>query len=232
MEGNITVIPYAATKNPLQDAYQNWTSGQTTSLALVTPFGQASARHSRGVPFAQTNATDYGGSAVGDSYQQMIFGLRGQSTDTSKDSDLAEALLTLSSVKLKSQVQKNAAAKLTVSVYLAEQWRKQGADKIWRALLRLVKAKKINLDKARALFKYIESADAGRRQAARFQDVHEGAMDLGDLSKDEQMIYGAMSPIREDDFSSDDELRDEKELKTVNRLFADKYQEESEEEES
>src|SRR5437016_6785826 len=70
MEGNITVIPYAATKNPLQDAYQNWTSGQTTSLALVTPFGQASARHSRGVPFAQTNATDYGGSAVGDSYQQ------------------------------------------------------------------------------------------------------------------------------------------------------------------
>jgi hypothetical protein len=215
-----------ATRNPLQDQYQGWTSDKTTSQPMVTPFGKSSARHSRGAPFVQTNSVDYGGSAVGDSYKDMIFGLRGQSSDASDDPALAEALLKLSDVNLTDEVQKNAAAKLTSAVYLAEQWRRQGADKIWRALLRLVQDTTINLNKAIQLFEFVKSADAGRQQVGRFQDVHEGSTNLSDLDEDEQMIYEAFSPIREEDFSSDDDLREEKKLKSKGRLYAKKHLEE------
>jgi hypothetical protein len=84
------------------------------------PFGKASARQSRGAPFAQTNSVDYGGSAVGDKYKykEMLFSLRGQSNDTIDDPTLAEALRTLSDVNLADEAQKYAAAKLTTTVYL------------------------------------------------------------------------------------------------------------------
>ena len=232
LNGNITVTPYAASKNPLLDQYQDWSPSKTTSQPLVTPFGKASARHNRGAPFVQTNSDDYGGSAVGDSYTSMIFNLRGNSKDASNDATLAQALLTLNAANLTGQVQKNAAAKLTVAVYLAEQWRKQGAEKIWRALLRLVEEEEIDLNKAIQLFKFVESADAGREQVGRFQDVHEGATNLSDLDEDEQMIYGAFSPIREDDFSSDDDMREKKVLKSKGRLYASKHQEDESDEES
>jgi hypothetical protein len=110
------------------------------------------------------------------------------------------------------------------STYLAEPWRKQGADKIWRALLRLVENGKIDLNKAIQLFRFVESADAGREQFGRFQDVHEGATNLSDLEDDEQMIYEAFSPIREDDLGSDDDLREAKKLKSRGRLYAKKRQ--------
>jgi hypothetical protein len=116
MDENITVTPYVGSKNPLKEEYEAWSPDKTTSEPMDTPFGKASARHSRGAPFAQTNKDDYGGSGVGDSYQAMIFGLRGNSKDTSKDSTLAEALLTLSTADLAGEVQKNAASKLTVTV--------------------------------------------------------------------------------------------------------------------
>jgi hypothetical protein len=38
------------------------------------------------------------------------------------------------------------------------------------------------------------------------------------------MIYGAMSPINKNDFSSDEEMRTTKELKTKRRLYATKHQ--------
>ena len=223
-KGNITVTPYVASKNPLQDQYQGWTPDKTTSQPMDTPFGPASARHSRGAPFAQTNSVDYGGFAVGDAYKDMIFGLRGQSNDASNDPTLAEALLKLSDVNLTDEVQKNAAAKLTATVYLAEQWRKHGADKIWRALQRLVVDTTIDLNKAVELFEFVRSADAGRQQVGRFQDVYEGATNLSDLDEDEQKIYNAFSPIREEDFSSDEDMREKKELKSKGRLFATKHQ--------
>jgi hypothetical protein len=225
MDGNITVTLYAGSKNPLKEEYEAWSADKTTSEPMDTPFGKASARHSRGAPFVQTNKEDYGGFGVGDSYQAMISGLRGNSKDTSKDSTLAEALLTLSTADLAGEVQKNAASKLTVTVYLAEQWRKQGAKKIWRALLRLVADGTIDFDKARQLFKFVKSADAGREQVGRFQDVHEGKRKRNDLNKDERLIYDAFSEIESEDFSSDDELREAKKLKSKSRLYAKKHQE-------
>ena len=110
-------------------------------------------------------------------------------------------------------------------MYLAEQWRKQGADKIWRALLRLVKNGEINLDKAKELFKFVESADAGREQVGRFQDVAEGVTKPQDLPADEQRIYRELSPVREGDYSSDEEMRTKKELKK-SRLYAHKHKKE------
>ena len=225
MDENITVTPYVGSKNPLKEEYEAWSPDKTTSEPMDTPFGKASARHSRGAPFVQTNKEDYGGFGVGDSYQAMISGLRGNSKDTSKDSTLAEALLTLSTADLAGEVQKNAASKLTVTVYLAEQWRKQGAKKIWRALLRLVADETIDFDKARQLFKFVKSADAGREQVGRFQDVHEGKRKRNDLNKDERLIYDAFSEIESEDFSSDDELREAKKLKSKSRLYAKKHQE-------
>jgi hypothetical protein len=225
MDGNITVTPYVGSKNPLKEEYEGWSADKTTLEPMDTPFGKASARHSRGAPFAQTNKDDYGGFGVGDSYQAMIYGLRGNSKDTSEDSTLAKALLEFSAVDLADEVQKNAASKLTVTVYLAEQWRKQGAKKIWRALLRLVKDGTIDFDKARQLFKFVKSADAGREQVGRFQDVHEGKRKRNDLNKDERLIYDAFSEIESEDFSSDDELRETKKLKSKSRLYAKKHQE-------
>ncbi len=213
-----------SSSNPLQSEYVNWDSTKTTSEEMDTPFGKASARHSRGAPFAQTNKTDYGGNGVGDAYTDMFYSLRDGSHDTSDDAGLATALLELDKTKLDTDLQKNAAAKLTVAVHLAEEWRKQGATKIWRALLRLVEGGKINLNRAGQLFAFVESADAGRQQVARFQDVYEEAISESELTKDERMIYGAMSPINEDDFSSDDEMRTKKELKTKSRLYATKHQ--------
>lgn len=227
MNGNITVKPYNASKNPLKDEYEGWSTDKTTSQQMTTPFGEASARHSRGAPFAQTNAQDYGGYAVGDSYSQMVYGLRGNSNDASDDPQLASALLQFSTVDLTDEMQKNAASKLTVTVYLAEEWRKQGATKIWRALLRLVEQSRINMLKATQLFQFVQSADAGRQQVGRFQDVYEGHTNQTDLSANERMIYSAMSPIHNDDFSSDDDMRDKKELKSKSRLYAHKHQEES-----
>ncbi|HET7864673.1 MAG TPA: hypothetical protein VFL86_09745 [Burkholderiaceae bacterium] len=223
------VKAYAASHSsskPLQSEYVNWDSTKTTSEEMDTPFGKASARHSRGAPFAQTNKTDYGGNGVGDAYTDMFYALRDGSHDTSDDAGLATALLELDKTKLDTDLQKNAAAKLTVAVHLAEEWRKQGALKIWRALLRLVEGGKINLDRAGQLFAFVRSADAGRQQVARFQDVYEEDMSESELTKDERMIYGAMSPINQDDFSSDDEMRTKKELKTKSRLYATKHQQE------
>jgi hypothetical protein len=224
MDENITVTPYVGSKNPLKEEYEGWSPDKTTSEPMNTPFGKASARHSRGAPFAQTNKDDYGGFGVGDSYEAMIYGLRGNSKDTSEDSTLAKALLEFSAVDL-DEVQKNAAAKLTVTVHMAEQWRKHGADKIERALLRLVEDGTIDFNKAIQLFKFVESADAGREQVGRFQDVYEDERNLRDLDQDEQLIYEAFSPIQPEDFSSDDEMRAAKKLKSKSRLYAKKHQE-------
>lgn len=136
---------------------------------------------------------------------------------------MAQALLDSDTTELTTDLQHRAAAMLNTTVYLAEEWRKQGAGKIFRALLRQVINEEITFDDFLQSFRFIASADEGRRQVARFQDVIDEELDYDDLDEDEQGIYDNMSEIEHDDFSSDDEMREDKELKKP-RLFAARYQ--------
>lgn len=96
---------------------------------------------------------------------------------------------------------------LHMTVYLAEEWRKQGAAKIYRAILRTI----INGTKTFADFKndfsFIASADDGRKLVARFKDVFEGEKDEDDLPANEKPIYDELSEMEPEDWSSDDDMR-------------------------
>lgn len=179
-------------------------TGQTTSLSINTEFGPVAARHNRGAPYITSREEDYNNAKLGTTYTSFITGLRNGTNDDSDDAVLAQALLDNDTTELTTDLQHRAAAMLNTTVYLAEEWRKQGAGKISRALLRQVINEEITFDDFLQSFRFIASADEGRRQVARFQDV---------IDEDEQGIYDNMSEIEHDDFSSDDEMREDKELK-------------------
>lgn len=201
-------------------AYQDFTTS-TTGVSVDAFGGPVSAYFNRGAPKLGSTAKNWGKSSLGDSYVEYIQGLRsGGMTDAA----LAQALLDLDDSVLASHLEKRAAAMMTVTVYLAEEWRKQGAAKIYRAILRLIVAGTRTFDDFLDDFKFIGSADAGRKQVGRFYDVWLGDSDQADMDSVESDIYGAMSPQREDDYSSDDDMRtdDRKNLKGK-RLFAQKH---------
>ncbi|MCM3080334.1 MULTISPECIES: hypothetical protein [Brevibacillus] len=198
-------------------------TGQTTSLSINTEFGPVAARHNRGAPYITSREEDYNNAKLGTTYTSFITGLRNGTNDDSDDAVLAQALLDNDTTELTTDLQHRAAAMLNTTVYLAEEWRKQGAGKIFRALLRQVINEEITFDDFLQSFRFIASADEGRRQVARFQDVIDEELDYDDLDEDEQGIYDNMSEIEHDDFSSDDEMREDKELKKP-RLFAARYQ--------
>lgn len=226
--GGLEVKPYAAVPSfkfgsSVRDAYEDWETTQTTGLPLNTQWGPVTARHHRGAPYAQSQAKDYGNAALSDTYASYVSGLRNNKKDTSQDALVAADLLKGTDDNLLAEVQKRAASMLEVTVGLAEEWRKQGAAKIFRALLRQVESGELTLDECIERFAYVASADKGRRQVGRMQDVQSGDMDVDDLPDEEQEIYNNMSPLRDDDLSSDDELRDKKQL-SKKRLFAKKHQ--------
>jgi hypothetical protein len=124
----------------------------------------------------------------------------------------------------KSQLEKRAAAMIFATVYLAEEWRKQGAAKIYRAMARAIAKGLSTFDAFKKDYKFIQSAQDGRELVGRFYDVFNDDSDITDLSGTEQTYYGCMSPMHEDDFSSEDDMRteDKKNLKGK-RLFAQKH---------
>ncbi len=200
--------------------YQDFT--KTSQGVSVDAFGGAiSAFYNRGAPKLGSNAKDWGKTKLGDDYVGYIKGLRSGGVS---DADIAQALLELDESALQSQLEKRAAAMMTVTVYLAEEWRKQGAAKIYRANLRLIANGTKTFDDFLETFKFIGSADAGRKQVGGFYDVWNGDADRGDMDTEDGEIYDQLSQQRDEDYSSDDDMRteDKKNLKGK-RLFAIKH---------
>jgi hypothetical protein len=158
---------------------------------------------------------------MGDKYVDFIAGLRSGGLS---DAKIAQSLLDQDDTVLASHLEKRAAAMATVTVYLAEEWRKQGAAKIYRAILRLIVSGKKTFDDFLNDFAFVGSADLGRKQVGRFYDVWLGDTDRADMDSDEGEIYDVMSPQNNTDYSSDEDMRtDEKKNLKGKRLFAQKY---------
>ncbi|HST49253.1 hypothetical protein [Jatrophihabitans sp.] len=213
-----------ASDNPFH--YSNFTEYQdftksTTGVSVQAFGGPISAFYNQGAPKLGSQAKNWGKSSLGDTYVSYIAGLR---SGGKTDAVIARALLDFDDSVLASHLEKRAAAMMTVTVYLAEEWRKQGAAKIYRANLRLIAAGTKTFDDFLTDFEFIGSAQDGRKQVGRFYDVHNGDAELSDMDDGEQQVYNAMSPARDEDFSSEDEMRteDKKNLKGT-RLFAKKH---------
>ena len=199
--------------------YKDW-STSSQGIELDTPFGgKVSAYHNRGAPKIGSRKEEFGGAKLGDAYSDYIAGLRSQGLP---DDKIATALLELDDSVIASELEQRAGAMLHTTVYLAEEWRKQGAAKIYRALLRLIAKGSRTFDDFLSDFKFIQSADDGRTMVARIYDVFKGVVDKSELPGIEEEIYDAMSQINNEDFSSDEEKRDEdhKDLKSKSRLHA------------
>lgn len=210
--------------NPFHHAnfqeYQDFT--KTSRDVSIDAFGgSVSAFYNRGAPKIGSAAADWNNAKVGDSYKSYVTGLR---SGGETDADIATALLEQDDSALLTDMERRAAAMMTVTVYLAEEWRKQGAAKIYRAYLRLIADGERTFDDFLKNFKFIISADAGRKQVGTYYDVHNGDLSESDMDTEDRAIYGAMSPAHDDDFSSDDEMRtdDKKNLKK-NRFYAEKH---------
>jgi hypothetical protein len=192
------------------DAYKDWTQ-QSQGVSVPAPFGSGNinAAHNRGAPKASSRQEDFGGAKLGDKYSDYVSGLQ---SGGKKDAQIAQALLDLDDTNLVSDLEKRAASMLHVTVYLAEEWRKQGAAKLYRAFLRSIVSGEKDFNDFLTEFKFIVSADEGRKQVARFADVHRGVKTKSDLDADEQIIYGNMSPIHDEDVESDSDMEVEKAL--------------------
>lgn len=201
--GGITYVSLISTAAPQMPELKSWTQ-DSTGVRPDTPFGPVSATHKRGAPKMSSRASDYGEFQMGDTYEEYVRALR---SGGKTDAVIAQALLDEDATVLSSPGKRRGAAMLHSTVYLAEEWRKHGAAKICRGELRLIAAGKDTFDDILTHFEFVQSADDGRRQVARFHQAQSGDMDASELSTVDANIYRAMSPLREDDFSSDDEER-------------------------
>lgn len=223
------IIPEPAnlTTNPFHHSqfgtYQNWTN-TTSGVNFTTPFGtgKVSAFHNQGAPKLGSNKKDWGNTNLGDSYVEYVAGLRSNGLN---DRQIATALLNHNDSAFTTLLEKRAAAMIFATVYLAEEWRKQGAAKIYRAMLRTIEAGTKTFDDFLNDYLFIKSAQSGRQMVGRFYDVFNGDDQLINLLLNEQVYHGNLSPQHNDDYSSDDDLRkdDKKNLKGK-RLFAEKHQ--------
>ena len=200
--------------------YRNWTR-DTSGVSITTVFGSGpvSLRHSRGAPKVGSNKKDWGNTTMGDKYVDYIRALR---SNKLSDVEIARALLNQDGSKFKTTLENRGAAMMDTTVYVAEEWRKQGAGKLYRAMLRTMTKGNITLDDFKNDFKFIKSAMEGRKQIGRIYDVYNEDSKKTSLSKTEQMYYDELSDGDDSDFSSDDEMRDEKDIKGQ-RLYAKKH---------
>ncbi len=202
--------------------YQNWTN-TTSGVTFTTPFGtgNVSAFHNQGAPKLGSNKKEWGNTTLGDKYTDYVAGLRSNGLT---DQQIATALLNHNDGAFTTMLEKRAAAMIFSTVYLAEEWRKQGAAKIYRAMLRAIEAGTKTFDDFIDDYAFITSAQSGRQMVGRFYDVFNGDKKLKSLLLEEQVYYNCLSPQIQDDWSSEDEMRtdDKKNLKGK-RLFAKKY---------
>jgi hypothetical protein len=194
--------------------YRQYDESQTTNKFIGSRSGlKVPIRHNRGSAYVK--APGYG-----DKYTEMISGLK--EGDNLHDKELASDLLSNTNTHLKSDKQKMNAALMETVVGLAEEWRKRGASWIFRGILRGIKAGKWTLSEIPKLFKFVESADGGRKMVGRFQDVKEGRTKVTALDADEQDIYGYVSEREDDAYESDKEVRKKHAMKGQ-RLFSKKH---------
>lgn len=186
---------------------REWTKN-STGIRAQTPFGEVSATHKRGAPKIGSRASNYGGFPMGDKYVDYIIALR---SGGKSDREIANALLQEDVSVLSSDGEKRGAAMLYSTINLAEEWRKHGAAKLYRGELTRIAQGEDTFDDFLQKFKFISSADEGRKQVGRFHDVQSGVRSIEDLPEDEQEIWNALSPTVSDDFSSDEEERARKE---------------------
>jgi len=185
------------------DIYREWNPSKKAQT-FDTTLGPLNMRHSRHAPFISTNRDQYPGTQVKVDYNDIIEALKKEGVD---DSDIANILLIGQTEDLTDPNAIRAAAMLIGIVYVAEQWRKQGAVKVFRAILRLIKSGKMTLSDIPSYYDFVKSAADGREQVIRMWSIMEGKIELDSLEGYEQEIYGEMSPFREGDLESDDEMR-------------------------
>lgn len=190
------------------DYYKNWTK-ESDGVQINSEYGPVSAFQNRGAPKIGSQKGNYNNVDLGDSYKEYVRGLR---SGKESDAHIASDLLELGDTYITSDLEKRASAMLHTTVYLSEEWRKQGAAKIYRAFLRLIAEGSKTFDDFLSDFAFIKSADEGRYMVSRFKDVKNDDADIDDLSSNEKDIYNAMSPIAHGDFSSDEEMEEEKKL--------------------
>ena len=196
--------------------YLSWTN-KSTGVKVEAPFGGKviSATHKRGAPKIGSKAKDFGGESLGDSYEEYIRGLR---SNGKSDKEIAETLLTLNNESL-TKLEKRAIDMLHITVYLAEEWRKQGAGKLYRGFLRLVSNGETTFDEFKEYFKFIISAKEGRKEVGRIRNVEKGlGLSKEDLPQEEQELIEELSDMEDGDLSSDDEMSSKKKMKTK-RIF-------------
>jgi hypothetical protein len=212
--------PYHFSQN---DLYQRWTPSSKGESDEYFG-GNINANHNRGAPKISSNVQDWPSTSVGDRYTDWVAAFEASDMDPR---EIAARLLKFDDRALEDQPNvQRAAAMLTATVYLAEEWRKQGAAKIYRAILRRIQRGERTFRDFLDDFAFVRSAQAGREQVARFYDVYLNDRPLSELSKQSQATYQDMSDIESEDFSSADEDRESgrKNLATVNRLKAVKHQ--------
>jgi len=203
----------------LRDVYGNWTPNETFGQNQ-TPFGEVNTKHNRKAPYITTNVKQYPKTKVKVDYEDIIRALRKQKIS---DKEIANILLEAEDGKLTNPNAIRAAAMLVAVVYLAEEWRKQGAVKIFRAILRLIAEGKYTLNDIPKMFDFVASAQSGREQVYRLWQIFKGKLSYEILSQYDQDIIGGMSPLREYDMDSEDDMRDEKEADFKNGRNWKKY---------
>jgi len=200
--------------------YKKWTK-TSSGVEITTAFGTGlvSLRHSRGAPKVGSNKKNWGNTTMGDKYVDYLRALRSGGLS---DPEIAEGLLNQDDSNFTTTLEKRGAAMIDTTVYIAEEWRKQGARKLYRAMLRSITGGNTDFNDFMKDFKFIKSAQEGRKQIGRIQDVVNEDSEMKDLPKNERRYIDELSDDDGDGYSSDEDMRDEKELKGK-RLFAKKY---------
>lgn len=195
----------------LEQLSSNWHSSQPFQ-EVEGPFGKFNVKHNRYAPYVTSNKEQYPDTDVRVDYDDMIRALKGEGLG---DGEIAEILLTANSEGLTDLNAIRAAAMLTAAVYLAEEWRKKGAAKIFRGILRAISAGVMSLNDIPKYFRYVKSAQDGREQSARISAVLRGVQDESVLEEEDRGFIGYMSPGGPD-MESDDEEREKKDSEFKN----------------
>jgi hypothetical protein len=172
---------YVPTAEPVDKALSKW--GPGTDTTITGPLGlQLSARHNRGAPYLTAGPSSSTVSNPKDleSYESWIRVLRGAGIE---EATLARYLgmkdpndlIPLATV-LKTPEQRFVLCMMWATVNLAEEFRKKGAAKVFRALMRAVEKNSTDLKTAVLTgFRFKTKADEGRVQVALVQDLLSGA---------------------------------------------------------
>lgn len=207
--------PFRAARREDRFVYPGFT--RETNEDWATPWGIVGLRYSRYAPYIQTSQ-DHWGTTLKTDYAAYITALR-----ESALSDPEIALRFLSELPHAFAGRPaQAAAALHATVNVAEEWRKKGAAKIFRALLWTVLIDKISLEEAFQRFDFIPSAQEGMEQVGRFDDH---ANNNAPLPQEDRRTYDLLSVAEDDEWSSDDEDRAHKDSdRKTTRLHAQRHQ--------